>query len=116
MWIHAAVANGLRHLAMYCCDDTSIDKAIWQGRESKRQDAYPSHLANVIQLLIYQFCRTKREVVLVAPYNGRPLGGLPRNARVDIVQCTSALAAFDDMELGGTHELTVDRLDSLSRQ
>lgn len=52
----------------------------------------------------------------MAPYHSRLLGGLPRKARVDVVHCASALAAFDDLDLRGTHELTVDRLDGLGRQ
>ena len=52
----------------------------------------------------------------MAPYHGRLLGGMSRYTRIDVVQCTSALPAFGDLDLGGTHEFTVDQLDILSRQ
>jgi hypothetical protein len=79
-------------------------------------DTYPPHLANVIQLLVYLLGRTKCEVILVAPYHGRLLGSLSRKARIDIVHCTSVPVTVDDLDLGGTHELSVDRLDVLGCQ
>lgn len=100
---------------MYCCITGYINKP-FSRQEREKFDAYPAHLADVIQLLVYQLGGTKREVILVAPYHGRSLGGLACNARIDIVQCADAVAALDDLDLRGTHELTVDRLDSFRRQ
>lgn len=73
-------------------------------------EAYPSHLANVIQLLVYQFCRAERKIILLAPDRARVLCGSPRQACVNVPHCSRAPAHVDELDLGGSHELAVDRL------
>jgi len=92
----------------------AINKHVQQTREMKK--TYPPHLANVIQLLVYQLGRTKRKVILLTSHRGRLLSSLSRKASVDIVHCTSVPATVDDLNLGGAHDLLVDILDVLGRQ
>lgn len=95
-------------------DVGAINRHVQQTREMK--GTYPPHLANVIQLLVYQLGRAKREVVLLTSHHGRLLRSLSRKASVDIVHCAGVPATIDDLDLGGAHDLLVDLLDVLGRQ
>ena len=95
-------------------DVDAINRHIQQTREMK--ETHPPHLANVIQLLVYQLGQTKREVILLTSHHGRLLSSLSRKVSIDIVHCADVPATADDLDLRGAHDLLMDLLDVLCHQ